>query len=62
MLTYDKNFILTMLQLRSKVLVLWDGLTQIQFDIQSVFHTLKLYLLAPSTQINKSPKLTVSSL
>ena len=37
MLTFDKNFILTMLHLRGKIAVLQDRLTQIQFDIQNIY-------------------------
>ena len=36
LLTYDKNFILTILQLRGKSVVLGDGMTQIEFDIQNL--------------------------
>ena len=37
MLTFDKNFILTMLQLWGEVSVLWNSLTQIQFGMQNVY-------------------------
>ena len=47
MLTYNKNFILTMLQLIGKMEVLQDGLTQIQFDIRSV----SSYIETSSTSI-----------
>ena len=37
MLTYDKNFILMILDLRGKVSILHDSLTQVQFDIQHIY-------------------------
>ena len=37
MLPYDKNFILMMLQLRGKISLLHNRLTQIQFNIQNVY-------------------------
>ena len=46
MLTYDKNFVLTVLQFSSKISKLWDGLTQIQFDIQNVFGDIKTFLIS----------------
>ena len=41
--TYDKNFMWTILHVRGKIAVLWDGLTQIHFGIhiQMFIHTLK---------------------
>ena len=33
-----------MLQLRGKITVLWDGLTQIQFDIQNVYSYIEVLL------------------
>ena len=56
MLTYDKYFILTMQQLWREMSVLWDGLTQIQFNFQNVYayiETLSTSIISP-TSINPS--------
>ena len=45
MLTCDKNFILIMLQLRGKIAVLQDGLTEMPFDIKNAC----LYIETSST-------------
>ena len=50
MLNYDKNFMLTMLQLMRKISVLQYELTQVQFYLQNVYSIQKLYLPVLSVQ------------
>ena len=52
-LNNDKNFVLIMLQLRGKIAVLWDGPTQIEFDILNVYSYTEI-LSTSTINIDKS--------
>ena len=61
LLTYNKNFILTVLQLCGKKSVLWNCLTKIQFDLQNIYAyigTLSTSIINP--KLNESPTFILS--